>query len=298
MHRVLLACLLLPLAFGAPRAAEIAVFYHTAWMPAASADSLAALLGAAGHSVGTLVDPAEPGALSNALSRADLALFPDQYDYGQLNDNLDDGAFDALRAFVAGGGGLIATGTYGFSLLNHVLFPDCDGTTVLCFASSGSNGDNTRQAAADGTPYASAPATLAGYQAGAVNWYFFFPPDALNLYWDQYQGTTVLRGAYGAGRYGWLAWGYAGVVAGGDPDGGWSDLLGIMVDDVAAIPEPPVGLLLAAVPALLLRRRVRAAWGGGQVLGMEIDALAGTPAHRDTADQFHTKPALPWTKQP
>jgi len=247
------------LACGAPQAAQIALYDDPAWVaagtPTASADALAALLTSEGHSLSRFAGLSGTD-VAAGLSGADLVLFPEMLAYGNLAANLDHDAVVALGDFVADGGGLIAVGDFAYRLLNTIFHPGCDFSSVFCFAGSGSMGDNTLAAnVASGTPYAGAPATLADFQRDAINAYAFFPLDGLNLYRDPYGGTTVMTASSGAGGYGYFAWGFDGSVPAGTWDGGWADLLGIMVDDLAAVPIAPTALLLVGVLPLALRRR-------------------------------------------
>ncbi len=265
MFPFLIACLLALLAVGAPQAARIALYDDPAWIaagtPTASADALAALLINEGHSLSRFSGLSGAN-VSAGLSGADLVLFPEMLTYGNLAANLDHEAVVALGDFVSDGGGLIAVGDYAYRLLNTIFHPACDFISVYCFAGSGSMGDNALEAnVALGTPYAGAPATLAAFQRDAINAYAFFPLDGLNLYRDPYDGTTVMTARSGAGGYGYFAWGFDGSVPVGTRDGGWADLLGIMVSDLAAVPMPPTALLLVGALPLALRRQRSASRG-------------------------------------
>jgi hypothetical protein len=274
MHRWLFACLLLTLTLGQPRAAQIALYSDPAWVDSgsasASADSLGALLSSLGHTYTTFSGRAGAG-FSTALTGADLVLFPELLNYGQLVGVLEPGAITALRDFVSGGGGLIAAGDFAIRMLDAVFFPGCGINAVQCFASSGTSGPSVRDAGvAAGTPYAAGPATLTSPPSPleAINSYAFFPAGGLNLYRDLYNGvpngTTALTAKFGLGKYGYLAWGFAGSAPNGTLDGGWNALLGIMANDVAAAPEPPAALLLlGAVPLLAARRRLALGLGHG-----------------------------------
>lgn len=258
MHRLLMAAVLLTLTLGAPRAAQIALYDDPDWVSGASADSIEALLVNFGHSVSTF-SGLTAAAFSAGLAGADLVLFPELPNYAEGVGYWEPGVLLALSAFVSSGGGLIAAGDYALRVLNAVFYPACNGVTVLCYASSGSGGPSLLDLnVAAGTPYAGAPGTLTAppEPPGAINAYAFFPADGLNLYRDLSGGTTVLAAPFGAGRYGFLSWGYAGSVPEGSLDGGWALLMGIMVDDVAA-PVPATALLLAGVLPLLAARRGR-----------------------------------------
>jgi len=254
MYRLLTAALLLTLTLGAPRAAEIALFNDANRVSDASFSSLEALLAGLGHQTSTFTG--RSGAeFSAGLNGADLVVFPELLNYAQLVAELESGALFALNDFVSAGGGLIAVGDYGFRLLNAVFYPVCGPNA--CFASSGTGGASELQTGvAAGTAYAAAPASLSvpPTPPGAVNPFNFFPADGLDLYHDGFGSSTVFTAPIGAGQYGFLAWGYAGSVPSGTLDGGWVDLLGIMVDEVAA-PEPAAALLLGGwLPLLALRR--------------------------------------------
>jgi hypothetical protein len=259
MHRLPIATALLTLTLGGARAAQIALYDDPAWVSSASANSIKALLLDRGDSVSTF-SGLSGATFSPALAGADLVLFPELTNYAEAAGYWDSAALLALSAFVSGGGGLIAAGDYGLRVLNTVFFPGCNGTTVPCYASTGSGGPSLIDGnVALGTAYAGGPTTLTAPPdpLGAINAYAFFPANGLNLYRDQSGGTTVLAAPFGAGRYGFLAWGYGGSVPGGTLDGGWAPLMGIMVNDVAA-PEPATALLLAGVLPLLAARRGRA----------------------------------------
>ncbi|HYN78213.1 MAG TPA: hypothetical protein VES73_10525 [Lamprocystis sp. (in: g-proteobacteria)] len=289
MLRLLLAGLLLTLTLGAPRAARIALYDDPAWVssgtPLASADSIIALLQGFGHTVSTF-SGLTAARVSAGLAGADLVLIPEMFNYGQLVGELEPGALLALSAFVSAGGGLIGAGDYAHRLLNAVFYPACDFMMVYCFAGSGTLGASLLDATvAVGTPYAGAPADLGvpPQPLGVINSYAFFPRDGLNLYQDQDGGTTVLAAPFGAGRYGYLAWGYAGSVPNGTLDGGWAALMGIMVDDVAA-PEPATALLLGGLLPLLAARRgrTRASARGSRLQRLEPDSEHAVEYGRNT----------------
>ena len=258
MCRTFIVSLLLAVAApSVPRAAVVALYGDPSWIVGTSASSLQALLISSGHTI-NLLSGLTGAEFAAGLSGADLVVFPEMVNYGQLAGELQPGALTALNGFVSGGGGMIATGDYATLLLNATFYPGADSVTVFPLAATGTFGPSYLDTAvAAGTPYAGGPGTLTvpPEPAVAINPYFFLSPDALPLYRDEYGGATALTAPVGAGHYGYLAWGYDGAVLGG-LDGGWVSLLGIMANDVAAVPEPSaLVLLLVGLPLLAWRQR-------------------------------------------
>jgi hypothetical protein len=200
-------------------AAAIAVFDNPAYVnssggPNAASDSIQALLTLLGHTV-TPFTGTSAAAFGAAASTSDLILFPDTLNAGQLAIDLAPAAKTALANYVNAGGGVIAVGDNAHRLLNVVFYPGCNFTTINCFASSGTGGPSFLQAgAAASTTFATGPAVLTSppQPTTALNLVASSPAGVKNLYRDSVGGfpnsTTVLTAPFGAGSFGYLAWGF------------------------------------------------------------------------------------------
>jgi len=278
MRKIVLSCLLVAV-FSLPvQASVIAVFDNPTYVdtsgstpPAHGSDAVQALLASLGHTVHTFTGFTAAD-FTAAAAGADLILFPDLLNFGVLASDLSASAKTTLRDYVTGGGGLITIGGSASRLLNAIFYPTCDFVTVFCFASSGGSGPSFLDSAvAAGTPFATAPAVLTSPpEAGnGLNPFAFTPPGGANLYRDHVGGspnsTTVLTAPFGAGEFGFLAWNFVDAGPLGGLDGGWSQVLDLMVADVArsaAVPaRGPLSLLVLGLLALAsittLRRRER-----------------------------------------
>jgi len=235
MRTMILCCLLVTGSLVPVQAAVIAVFDNSAYVdtsggpPAPGSDAVQALLDSLGHTVQpfTGITAAD---FTAATGAADLILFPHLLSFGALlTDDLTSSAKTALADYVEAGGGLITIGDGASRLLNVVFYPP-----GCCFASTGGAGPSFLDSAvAAGTPFATAPGELTSPpEAGnGFNPFAFTPPGGANLYEDQFGGITVLTAPFVTGHFGYLAWNYVGAVP-GTSNGGWSEVLDIMVDAV------------------------------------------------------------------
>jgi hypothetical protein len=280
MRIMILSCLFVAVSLAPVQAMVIAVFDNPTYVdtaggpPVPGSDAVQALLGSLGHMVHPFTGTTAAD-FTTAASAADLILFPHLLNFGALASDLSTSARTALADYVANGGGLISIGDFASRLLNAVFYPTCDFVTVFCFASSGGAGPSFLDSAvAAGTPFATAPAVLGSPpDAGnGVNPFAFIPPGGANLYRDQVGGspnsTTVLTAPFGSGHFGYLAWNFVDAAPLGALDGGWSDVLNILVSTTTAspvaVPEPSplsmwsLGLLILG-SAVGLRRGWRSA---------------------------------------
>jgi hypothetical protein len=267
MRIALLWSLLIAVSVAPVQASTIAVFDNPTYVdttggpPVPGSDAVQALLISLGHTV--LPFTGFAAADFSAAAGADLILFPHLLSFGVLATDLSAAAKTTLADYVAGGGGIITIGDSGSRLLNAIFYPTCDFVTVFCFATSGGSGPSFLDpAVAAGTPFAAAPAILGSPpEAGnGLNPFAFTPPGGANLYRDQVGGfpnsTTVLTAPFGTGHYGFLAWSFQGAAPLGPDDGGWSDVLDLMVGAVAssaASPTPgasPLSMLSFGIIAL------------------------------------------------
>lgn len=241
MLKPLVAILILALCAEA-QAARIAVVADPSYVDATSASSLETYLDSQGHSASAFTG-IDSAAFQGALASADLILFPQ--DIGSLASVLSTSAATVIRGFVNSGGGMISVGDGGEAIFLPVF--------NFGFASSGTPGvafrDDTVVA---GTPYAGGPASASApaAESGGINGFFFMPPGGLQLYRDQIGGfpnsALVMTAPYGEGGLGFLGWGFQSWNGQATTSGNWSDILDIMVDDLAAasVPTPPVTWLL------------------------------------------------------
>lgn len=256
------------LAASASSAAVVAVFNDPGYVDTShESASIQASLVSLGHTVVTFTG-IEAASFNAAAASANLILFPHlEANLGtNLADALDPTAVVALHDYVSHGGAVVAVGGDAQRLLNTLFY----GPTSNFLASSGLfNGGSFLQAATAGTPYASAPATLAalpGVDTG-LNFFAFTPPGALVLYMDSTSGTaagsfnsvTAFVGDIGSGSTAYLSWNWLDAVA-GDANGGWNPLLDLVIGEVAAppatVPLPPSAPLLGcALVAMVVRRR-------------------------------------------
>src|SRR5215831_11676890 len=260
MRKIVLGCLLVAV-FSLPvNASVIAVFDNATYVdtsggpPVPSSDAVQALLASQGNTVHPF-NGFTAGDFAAAAAGANAILFPDLLNFGVVASDLSPSAKAFLASYVAGGGGIITLGGSASRLLNAIFYPACDFVTVFCFASSGGSGPSFLDSAvAAGTPFATAPAILMSPpQAGnGVNPFAFTPPGGLNLYRDHVGGspnsTTVLTAPFGAGHFGYLAWNFVDAMPAGPLDGGWSQVLDVVVSSVAApaaaVAVPPPSFLL------------------------------------------------------
>jgi hypothetical protein len=256
--------LLLGLVFTGPAAVAgptVAVFDNPTYVDTAA--SLEATLSSQGISFHTFsgITAAD---FTNAARTANLILFPNLTNSAKLATDLTPAAVAALRADVAGGTGLIATGGSAHVLLNRAL-----GWTLTSTVSGGPS--FLDHSAAAGTAFANLPSqlTVTPEPGTSVNPFNFLPPGAVDLYRDEvnggFNGSRVFEAPFGNGKVGYLAWDFANAVPTGDQDGGWVSVLGATVNDVAGplsvVPEPAsltlcaVGGFALAVRSALRRRK-------------------------------------------
>ena len=252
---------------GPGSAAVVAVFNDPGYVDVSheSASIQTSLIGL-GHTVSTFTG-IDAASFNAAAASANLILFPHlEPNLGtSLGDALGPAAIAALRDYVNQGGAVVAVGGDAHRLLNTLFY----GPTPNFLASSGLfGGGSFRQAAAAGTPYAAAPATLAalpGVDTG-LNFFAFTPPGAFALYMDSTSGTdagafnsvTAFVDDVGSGAVAYLSWSWLDAVA-GDANGGWNPLLDLVVNEVAAppaaVPLPASAPLLCGALALTIAAR-------------------------------------------
>ncbi len=258
---------------NASSAAIVAVFNDPGYVDAGTEASIEAALTGLGHTV-TTFSGISAASFNAAAASANLILFP------HLAANLGTGlaealalvpsAITAVQNYVNQGGAVVAVGGDAHTLLNSLFY----GPTGNVLSSSGLfDGGSFLQPAAAGTPYATAPATLAGAPAlpgvdTGLNFFAFTPPGSLPLYMDSTSGTdagsfnsvTVFVDDIGSGSVAYLSWNWLNAVA-NDANGGWNPLLDLVVNDVAAppaiVPLPATAPLLFGALALfgVVRRR-------------------------------------------
>ena len=261
-------------------ATTIAVFDNATYVdttgssPVPASDAVQGILTGFGHTV--LTFSGITAADFTAAASADIILFPHLLNFGVLASDLSPAAKTALANYVAGGGGIITIGDSGSRVLNAVFYPTCDFVTVFCFATSGGSGSSFLDSSvAAGTDFAAGPAELTTEAGNGLNPFAFTPPGGLNLYRDQVGGspnsTTVLTAPFGTGHFGFLAWSFAdSTPLGGTGDGGWAEVLDIMIGAVER-PAPSgvpglsaLAMLMLGSAALASVRRRRAGRAGGK----------------------------------
>ena len=229
--------LLVLAALGAARgadAANVLVFNSTRFVdsqqgaayPVGSqeSDNVQAALQALGHTVTTIAGPDDPvGSCSfgysqpgtvlatamqyqSALASADVFLIPEQESWcylpGELLDHSDIVA--VWRNWVAGGGGLVIHSSNEAKTKVADLFDVVFGLRGI----GGVNGigvTTTKRAAAQGTLFASGPATLAGNESTGAIPPATLPPGALSIYDDGTNASVVII-PFGAGKIVFLGW--------------------------------------------------------------------------------------------
>ncbi|MBN2389548.1 MAG: YncE family protein, partial [Anaerolineae bacterium] len=207
--------------------AVIAVFDDPAYVDTgggtdSESDNVQAGLAAMGHIVVPFTGIDEM-AWSTALAGANVLVIPEL----EVNSNLGNNLSPAVRAVVADfvnqGGGLIEF-YQGPAFLNPVL-----GLSL----NSGDGGNSNITSAAVGTAFQGGPATLPGNDATWGLDSSTFPPGGLAIYSSGGNSAEVAWLPYGDGQIVYLGWDWYDAAPPGNQDGGWLDVLGRAVAQVA-----------------------------------------------------------------
>ena len=249
-------------------AAVVAVFNDPGYVDAGTEASIAIALTGLGHT-GTTFTGIGAASFNTAVASSNLILFPHlAANLGTgLAEALGPSAIAAVQNYVNQGGAVVAVGGDAHNLLNGLFYAP---TANFLASSDLFDGGSFLQAAAAGTPYVAAPATLAGLPGvdTGLNFFAFTPPGSVALYMDSASGTdaggfnsvTVFVDDIGSGSVAYLSWNWLNAVA-NDANGGWNPLLDLVVNDVAAppavVPLPASAPLLFGALALVgaVRRR-------------------------------------------
>jgi Ca2+-binding RTX toxin-like protein len=221
------ACLIAP---ALASATTIAVFddptyVDTAGGFGAESDNIQASIAAKGYTVRAFTGITATN-FSTALAGARVLVIPEQ-EIKELAPDLSGDAVHIIRSYVASGGGLIIsnnTSTNAASFLNRVF-----GISVT---ESVNPGTTTRQGAAGGTAFAGGPATLP--QNDGTDFLTGLPAGAASIYANG-ANSSVVAFTVGNGEAVFLGWDWfdSDPPTVGDQDGGWQNVLGRAIKEVA-----------------------------------------------------------------
>jgi Ca2+-binding RTX toxin-like protein len=219
----------------AAQAATVAVFDDPAFVdttnaaPDGESDNLQASLTAKGHTVKAF-NGITAAAFSTALAGSTVLVIPEQ-EVADLAPALSGDAVHVIRGFVASGGGLILGGDVSFgsgtgsaSLLDRVF--------GIVVTEGIGPGTTTKQAGAAGTALAGGPASLP--QNDGTNFLTGLPAGASSIYANGANSSVVLF-SVGNGAIAYLGWDWfnSNPPTGAGQDGGWQNVLGRAVNEVA-----------------------------------------------------------------
>ncbi|MBT8485076.1 MAG: hypothetical protein HKO59_17320 [Phycisphaerales bacterium] len=219
-HRI---TLLLALFVPSVHATNVHVFDDPAYVdtvdidPTAESDNVQATLEQLGYSV-TLVEDALTTDWSATLGPARVLIVPEQ-EVGELLPRLTHESHEAIRAYVASGGGMIVHGAT-FPRASHLLnelfgWALVESATVSTF---------TVTEAADGIPFQGGPATLPVNGPTSELDPASLPEGAMSVY-EATTGTVAAVLPFGAGTVVFLGWDWSHAWPLGTQDGGWVDVL-------------------------------------------------------------------------
>jgi Ca2+-binding RTX toxin-like protein len=191
----------------------------------AESDNLQASIAAKGYTVRAFTGITATS-FSTALAGARVLVIPEQ-EIKELAPDLSGDAVHIIRSYVATGGGLIITNnssTYAASFLSRVF-----GISVT---ESSSPGTTTRQGTADGTAFGGGPATLP--ENDGTNFLTGLPAGAASIYANG-ANSSVVAFTVGNGEVVFLGWDWydSDPPNVGDQDGGWQNVLGRAIKEVA-----------------------------------------------------------------
>ena len=230
---IVIGCAIAVIAPFAASAATVAVYDDAAYVDStnnsgAESDNLQASLAALGHTAKPFVGITAAD-FSAGLAGANALLIPEQ-ENGNLAPNLSGDAVHMIRSYVASGGGLIIHGDFqdtgAADFLNRVF--------GIVVTEGQSPGVTTRQPYADGTAFASGPATLPANNG--MDYLTGLPAGATPIYTNG-ANASVAAFAFGDGVVVFLGWDWFNSAPPnvGGQDGGWQNVLGRAVKEVAGV---------------------------------------------------------------